>query len=137
MSQDFGIPGALQPGNGMCPSHGSMINRNGAPYCLQCAAEAAKAVAQPVGVVDCADPGHEAMANIQALPASEPGASVSQPPRISRVDKVAPTDDNAIEKAIAILRTAPMPRDMKVFKQISKAIALLEKASAPTTQGEN
>lgn len=138
MADDFGIPGALQHGNGVCPEHGAMISRNGAPFCLRCAAEAAKAAATPAGVVDVEDPGHAAMDKVNLIPARENQtqvAAVVRPQPTFSLAQPTTSDVDAIAKAISILRSAPMPKDMKQFKAISKAIALLEKASA-TTQGE-
>jgi hypothetical protein len=136
METDFGIPWAMQHGNGVCPMHGAMINRNGIPHCLKCAAEAAKALAQPAGIVDCEDPGDEVIKHLNLRTSTGAPSALTTTGIPITPQPMVQSDADAVTKALDILRTAPMPKDMKVFKQISKAIALLEKASAPTPQGE-
>ncbi len=132
METDFAIPGAISSPSGVCPTHGTMIFRNGLPHCLQCSAAAAKGVAGNV------------VAEVETKPAPDeinrPKPHLREPDFEKQVSTEAAgalqgkrtiyeLDDNPIKTALNVLRTVPMPKDLKQFKTIQKAIALLEKAS--------
>jgi hypothetical protein len=100
-----------------------MISRNGVPFCLDCDADRVRGQHQDVGVIINATP-CEPEKDYHAEPPTSP--SVPQPPEM-------PLPTAGMPTIIALLRALPMPADIKAFKNIQKAIALLQKVGATST----
>lgn len=130
---------------GVCPRHNAAhISVDGLPVCLRCQAEAAKAQARPVGVVTIADPGHDAMqglktAKTERFPDGSVAATEVKPTqaRVPTPRPVVPAGGSfaeQVERALVALRACPMPKDLKQFKAVAKAVAILEKLIAPAEE---
>ena len=106
--------------SGECNVHGPMISVEGQNRCLKCERAAEKAANPPVAV-PVIDPGHEMMARLAANPLAavreRPPVTVIQPQLVR---------GNTVDDALAILRSLPMPADIKQFKTIAKVIKQLE-----------
>lgn len=121
---------------GICQRHASAkIDVDGAAHCLRCDAEMAAAAARPHGVVVVADPGHEAMAGLKTSSESEslPPGIIPQPRAVKQtVAAVAGGSfEHQVGAALAALQACPMPKDLKAYKAVAKARAILEKLIAP------
>lgn len=110
----------------------------GEAQCLLCGSGN---VDNPALVVDIEDPGEEAMnavlakTGVKLMPGTKPVAPekpiieanrvINAPKREAKV-VVQQTIGTTVEDALTILRSLPMPKDLKQFKQINKAIKILE-----------
>ena len=129
--------------NGVCPRHGTAnISVDGQPTCLHCEKEMAKAQAVPVGTVTIGDPGHEAMLGLKTAD-KETYPDIERMPMISLTakGKEAPpvvvkggTLEQQVGAALAALQSCPMPKDLKAYKAVAKAVAILEKLLAPAEE---
>ncbi len=117
------------------------IDEDGVPHCLRCDAEAAAATARPFAVNNVPDPGHAAMEglrtaavdNLQAQAAVVPVSS-GMPPRTTGFVKPVVQGGSfelQVEAALMALQACPMPKDLKAYKAVAKARAILEKLIAP------
>ncbi len=132
--------------NGLCPRHGTAnITVDGHPACLHCDKEAAKAQAVPVGVNDIEDPGEDAMKGLKTATAEDFGHSRGllrpgeRPPQAIRAASPAVavkggTFEEQVGSAVATLRACPMPKNLKSYKAVAKAVALLEKLLQSPTE---
>ncbi len=133
--------------NGVCVRHNAaLISMDGRPHCLKCGAEAARLERRPAGTNTVSDPGHEAMKALlkehikEIIPAEEAGPEAKQaigPQKALMPLSLTPAyvDFNEyVVVAVHHLQKAPMPKDLKQFKLIQKAIALLQKASDGTQE---
>jgi hypothetical protein len=92
-------------------------------------------------VVKTEDPGHEVLdklltkVGVASIPGGKPPLPVKPEAKqnviASQIEVKNPSIQiGSIENALDILRNLPMPKDLKQFKQISKAIKILESLGA-------
>ncbi len=140
---------------GICPKgHGPRIDMNGTPLCLVCDAAFVPAPVVKEESVDKRfrvvpgeppplppdknfDPGHANMKEFpqlkgQAAPAQELPV-VPRETRVVQTLAVGGTFEQQVNSAIEALKGCPMPKDLKQFKAVQKAITILEKLQEPRT----
>lgn len=126
---------------GTCPRHGEPFvlateNNDGsgpaAKLCLSCRLEAQRArtrglIAPPAPPVG--------QAEFEALLAKGPAQVAPETSPAVVPSRAGATFEQVIAAAVAILQTCPMPKDLKQFKVVQKAMANLTKILTPT-EGE-
>lgn len=113
--------------NGVCQLHNqARININGRTACLKCEAIAAKAIAAPAKALTDVDPGHEAM---KAILKDKDVKIPEAPPEPTKESSktFATTFEAGIKDALEVLEKLPMPKDLKQFKAVNKAVQQLKK----------
>lgn len=132
---------------GMCQRHGTAnITVDGQPTCMLCERDAAKAQAVPVGVNDAEDPGHDAMKGLKTAAEENFEHShlrIGEPKRPAPAIRAASpavavkggTFEEQVGSALATLRECPMPKDLKQYKAVAKAVAILEKLLPDPQEG--
>ncbi len=122
--------------NGVCERHGTakiMVDSN--IECLMCNKEAAHAQAVPVGVNAIEDPGHEGMKGLKTADVEDfdhsrgllrPGAAQAIRAASPAVAVKGGTFAEQVGSAVATLKACPMPKDLKSFKAVAKAVKILE-----------
>lgn len=125
---------------GVCQRCGQpKLQVEGAIKCIMC-----EGPQQPSSglVVTVADPGHDAMRRVLAeqnvfVPKADDSAKplVSKPQVTSKAPSVQPertiiaqnvTFESVIKQAIDLLQNLPMPKDIKQFKSVNRAVKTLE-----------
>lgn len=130
------------PALGTCQKCGqSKIQVEGNVKCLLCDVEAGNSGL----VVKVEDPGHDMMdkllakAGVTNIPGGKPPEAIRSISRVEtakvvevpRVEaKAIVVSGSGIDQALQILRALPMPKDIKQFKAINKAIKILEDLGA-------
>lgn len=103
---------------GVCVKHNaSKISINGLPTCLRCHEAESKAVSVSAGVNTYEDPGEDGLKNIGVAAIGVVKPSVIKQAPVSNLSDV-----------ITALKALPMPKTMAEFRNIQKAIQLLEKS---------
>lgn len=126
-------------GSGVCGKCGqAKVHVEGNPTCLLCDSDNRNKSGL---VVTVEDPGEEAMRHLLAehnvfMPKAGEGSVPPVPAKvISPVQKVVPqstpvtqnvTFEHEIKRAIDLLQKLPMPKDIKQFKAINRAVKTLE-----------
>ena len=136
MDDTFGLSQAIGLPNGQCQRHGSMINRNGLPWCPKCEQEATRAAKQLV-VEEKYIPTVDELNAIGRVTETDTGVAqtritVPQRPTNAPQRVANETFKGCIARAVSVLAACPMPRDLKAFKLVQKAIANLEAATKTT-----
>ncbi len=120
--------GVRIPVNGTCAVHGCMkITEDGVPVCLTCRNIEVREKATPAGIVTIEDPGTNWK---EKADAGRPVAAETQKAQTAGLPTLparSETFEQHITTCIEFLRGAPMPKDLKHFKAVQKAIQALEK----------
>jgi hypothetical protein len=116
---------------GACPKcRQYKISVNGESRCINCDSNNNTGSGL---VVDIEDPGEEGIKKVLAnsgVAVGQGGKPPTPAPREANKQVIAPKVETkatgSVEMALEILRSLPMPKDLKQFKQINKAIKILE-----------
>lgn len=144
------LSGVMGLPNGVCNLHGERINVNGVPRCLRCEKEASQAPILSEKPTDprfrlapnangpdplkalAQDPGHDAMKGLvpgkvaQEMLAKETFSEKTPAPETYR-PLAEKSLEGCIREVLSILNACPMPKDLKQFKAVQKAILVLTK----------
>lgn len=113
--------------NGFCQKHGPMIQVGDRNACLKCESITAKANAQPAGIVTEEPPAGWMPTLGEAAPAKKDRV-VALPKPVAGLSLEA-----AVGNAILSLQACPMPKSIKNFKTIQKAIENLQRVIEENT----
>lgn len=115
---------------GVCQKHRcNMITEDETPICLVCRREEANARTALATAPVAVDPGHDAAMNWRSI-AADPQQAPAAVMRLQQAP-VGLTFEGRIDAAIEILKSCPMPKDLRQFKVVQKAIQNLENLTKP------